>query len=109
MKRLKSLKKKLLPAYTEAYALMKVWLEAQRDYDKLRVSVTLVHEEATDWSFAIGEAARGVPLTTASQFSICSISKLFTAIAVMHWRNKENTAGGSPYKTFARIQYKAAV
>ena len=71
-------------AYTEAYALMKVWLEAQRDYDKLPgVSVTLVHEEATDWSFATGEVAQGVPLTTASQFSICSISKLFTAIAVM--------------------------
>ena len=41
-------------AYTEAYALMKVWLEAQRDYDKLPgVSVTLVHEEATDWSLSL--------------------------------------------------------
>ena len=95
-------------AYTEAYALMKVWLEAQRDYDKLPgVSVTLVHEEATDWSFATGEAGSRSSLTTASQFSICSISK----IIYCHCSNAtggtgKNTAGGSFIKHLPEFNIK---
>lgn len=78
------------PGVAEALEVARVWLEAQRDYDEVPgVSAALVHDQEILWSGGYGEAhpERGVPATSETVYSICSISKLFTAIALMQLRD----------------------
>ena len=73
-------------AYSEALRLIEVWLDAQRDYDRVPgMSVIIVDDQAVLWSGAFGMANLDdqVKATPATLFSICSISKLFTSVAIM--------------------------
>ena len=72
--------------YSEAITLIEVWLEAQKDYENLPgISLSVVDDQEILWSGAFGSAnpKEQVASKTSTIYSICSISKLFTSIAIM--------------------------
>ena len=72
--------------YDEAFRLIDVWLDAERDFDRLPgISLAVVEDQKTIWTGAYGCAnvEDGVPSTPNTIGSICSISKLFTSISIM--------------------------
>ncbi len=72
--------------YNDALRLIDSWVEAQRDYSKLpSISIAIVKNQETIWSKAYGLANKEnkVAASTNTVYSICSISKLFTSIAIM--------------------------
>ena len=79
------------PRLSEAVQLIEVWLDAQRDYDGLPgLSAAVVHDQTTIWSggFGYSNPDRKSKTDAKTIHSICSISKLFTAIAVMQLRDE---------------------
>ncbi len=74
-----------------AFELLRIWLEAQRDYEQIPgMSVAVVHDQEIIFKDAFGYAhpKSKTPATPKTMYSICSISKLFTAIAVMQLRDR---------------------
>ena len=72
-------------------ALLESWLAAQRAYDRLpAVSAAIVHDQELLWRGAFGYAdtERKQPAAADTIYGICSISKLFTGIAVMQLRDR---------------------
>jgi CubicO group peptidase (beta-lactamase class C family) len=74
------------PDYRDAFTLIEVWLDAQKDFDKLPgISAIIVDDQDVIWEGAYGysnveEKVKAKPNTL---YSICSISKLFTSVAIM--------------------------
>lgn len=67
--------------------LIDTWLEAQLEYDNIPgLSVAIVKDQELLWSKAYGfsNVENEVQATTKTIYSICSISKLFTSIAIMN-------------------------
>jgi CubicO group peptidase (beta-lactamase class C family) len=78
------------PDFSEAIRMIDTWLEAQRDYDNLPgVSVAIVTDQEILWSKAYGMAdlEKKVSSSPSTIYSICSISKLFTSVAIMKLRD----------------------
>lgn len=78
------------PRVREAAGLIDVWLDAQRAYESIPgISAAVVHDQEVIWTGASGYAdpESKTPATTATAYSICSISKLFTAVGVMQLRD----------------------
>ncbi len=78
------------PRVASALELVRLWLEAQRAYERIPgVSAAIVHDQEVLWSGGFGQsdAASGRPATADTLYSICSISKLFTSIAVLQLRD----------------------
>ena len=78
------------PRVQQALTLLDLWLDAQRDYEQIPgLSVAVVHDQDVVWKSAYGFAdlAKKTPAKTDTIYSICSISKLFTSIAVMQQRD----------------------
>ena len=78
------------PRLRESLALLTAWADAKRAYEGIPgVSMAVVHDQELLWSRGFGVANRdtGVPATPQTIYSICSISKLFTSIAVMQLRD----------------------
>lgn len=76
--------------YTEALRLIDIWLEAQRDYERLPgMSVAVVEDQDIIFARAYGLAdlEKKVKASTDTIYSICSISKLFTSVAIMQLRD----------------------
>jgi CubicO group peptidase (beta-lactamase class C family) len=72
--------------YKEAFTLIEVWLDAQKDYESLPgISAAVIEDQQVLWSGAFGQAnkAENAPMTPETLCSICSISKLFTSVAIM--------------------------
>ena len=72
--------------FSEAFKLVEIWLEAQKDFENLPgISAIVVHNQEILWKGGFGEAnpETGVPAKPATLYSICSISKLFTSVAIM--------------------------
>ena len=72
--------------YKDAFKLIEVWLEAQKDFENIpSITAMVIKDQDIIWSKAIGksnlEEASLASLTTTS--SICSITKSFTAVAIM--------------------------
>jgi CubicO group peptidase (beta-lactamase class C family) len=83
-------KEQAKPDYSEAFRLMDIWLDAQRDYDKLPgMSVAVVEDQNVIFSKAYGMADKENSVNAAPDtiYSICSISKLFTSVAIMQLRD----------------------
>jgi len=81
---------KTKPDFSEAIRLIDTWLEAQRDYDNLPgISVAIVMDQEILWSKAYGMAdlEKEVSSSPNTIYSICSISKLFTSVAIMKLRD----------------------
>jgi len=76
--------------YSEAIHLLDIWLEAQRDYDNLPgISVAIVKDQDIIWSkgYGMADLDKKVAASPKTIYSICSISKLFTSIAIMQLRD----------------------
>ncbi|MEQ8363970.1 MAG: serine hydrolase [Cyclobacteriaceae bacterium] len=68
----------------DAFNLIEKWMEAQSDYQHLPgISAAIVKDQETIWSKAYGKASDNVNASPATLYSICSISKLFTSVAIM--------------------------
>ena len=79
------------PRVQQAVDLLEVWLEAQRAYDDIPgISAALVHDQAVIWKggYGLRDVGRRTPATADTIYSICSISKLFTSVAVMQLRDE---------------------
>ena len=78
------------PRVANAVELARVWLEAQRAYERVPgVSAAVVHDQEVLWIGGFGHAdlAERRPATADTIYSICSISKLFTSLAVLQLRD----------------------
>ncbi len=78
------------PRVKAALEAARIWLEAQRAYDRIPgVSAAIVYDQQLLWSGGYGytDLAKKTPATAGTIYSICSISKLFTSIAVMQLRD----------------------
>ena len=72
---------------SDAFHLIDIWLEAQVQYDNLPgLSVGIVKDQELLWSKGYGysNVEDQVAATPKTIYSICSISKLFTSIAIMN-------------------------
>ena len=70
--------------YSEAFQLIDYWLEAQKDYENLPgLTAIVTDKKETKWTGSFGFSDGVQPMRVENTFSICSISKLFTAIAIM--------------------------
>ncbi len=79
------------PRVAEAVNLVRTWLDAQRAYEGVPgLSAALVHDQEVIWTGASGYAdpELGTPASPRTAYSICSVSKLFTAIGVMQLRDR---------------------
>jgi CubicO group peptidase (beta-lactamase class C family) len=80
-------------------ALVESWLAAQRAYDRVPgISASIVHDQELLWSGASGFAdiEGGREARADTIYGICSISKLFTGIAVMQLRDQGKVALEDP-------------
>ena len=74
------------PEFKDAFRMVEVWLDAQKDYENLPgISAIVVADQEVLWKGAFGSSNPGenVKMSPSTLCSICSISKLFTAVAVM--------------------------
>lgn len=70
----------------DAVRFIDAWLEAQHAYEHLPgISVGIVKDQQLIWSkgYGLSDVKKNIPTTPGTVYSICSISKLFTAIAIM--------------------------
>ncbi len=78
------------PRVAQALELARIWLEAQRAYDQIPgVSAAIVYDQQILWAGAYGlaDVEAGRPARVDTIYSICSISKLFTSVAVLEQRD----------------------
>ena len=78
------------PEVTESLRLLETWIDGQRAYAQVPgMSVAVVSGDELVWSEGFGLADReaGEPATPETMYSICSISKVFTAIGVLQLRD----------------------
>ncbi|HEX6088133.1 MAG TPA: serine hydrolase [Thermoanaerobaculia bacterium] len=79
------------PTTAQALELARLWLDAQRAYEGVPgMSAAIVHDQKVLWSGGVGQAdpAAKKPATAETLYSICSVSKLFTSVAVMQLRDQ---------------------
>ena len=79
------------PHLSEAVQLIELWLDAQRDYEGLPgLSAAVVRDQDLIWSggFGYSNPDKKTKTDATTIHSICSISKLFTAIAIMQLRDQ---------------------
>ncbi len=72
--------------FSEAFQLVEVWLEAQKDFDQLPgLTAIVIEDQEVLWSGAVGMANKENKISASENTicSICSISKLFTSVAIM--------------------------
>lgn len=78
------------PDFSTAIRLIDTWLEAQRDYDRLPgISVAIVNDQELIWreGYGMADVEKQVSADPNTIYSICSISKLFTSVAIMQLRD----------------------
>jgi CubicO group peptidase (beta-lactamase class C family) len=79
------------PTTDQALELARLWLDAQRSYDEIPgMSASIVNDQKVLWSGGSGQAepSTGRAATADTLYSICSVSKLFTSVAVMQLRDE---------------------
>ena len=87
------------PTTAQAVELARRWLDGQRAYEEIPgMSAAIVHDQKVLWSGGVGQAdpATKRAATADTLYSICSVSKLFTSIAVMQLRDQGKLALGDP-------------
>jgi CubicO group peptidase (beta-lactamase class C family) len=70
----------------DALRLLDIWFDAQRAYERMpAISAGVVVGQQLVWSrgYGLADPARAVPATPDTVYSVCSISKLFTSVALM--------------------------
>jgi len=79
------------PTAAQALELARKWADAQRSYEEIPgMSIAIVHDQKLLWSGGSGLAdlASARAATADTLYSICSVSKLFTSVAVMQLRDE---------------------
>ena len=82
-----------------AYDLIERWLDAQRAYDRVPgVSAAVVRGGEIAWSggFGLADVERSAAARADTIYGICSISKLFTGVAVLQLRDAGKLALDEP-------------
>ncbi|MEE4216349.1 MAG: serine hydrolase [Xanthomonadales bacterium] len=77
--------------YVNELALVESWLASQRAYDNVPgLSAAIVHDQELAWSggFGLADIAGERAAEADTIYGICSISKLFTGVAVMQLRDQ---------------------
>ncbi len=77
--------------YGDAIQLIEIWLDAEKDYNQYPgLSAAIVKDQDIIWKGAFGYANPEIQKESKTNtiYSICSISKLFTAIAIMQLRDE---------------------
>jgi CubicO group peptidase (beta-lactamase class C family) len=78
------------PRVVQALELARTWLDAQRAYQQVPgLSASIVLDQKALWTgaFGVADLVSGRPAAPGTIYSICSVSKLFTSIAVMQERD----------------------
>ena len=78
------------PRVADALTLLDLWVEEQRAYRRLPgVVVGIVHDQELIWAegYGVSDLEALTPMTPQTLFRIGSITKLFTATAVLHLRD----------------------
>ena len=78
-----------------ALHLLDVWMDAAQAYGGIPgASLSVVHDQELVWAKGYGQAhvESGEPATPSTMYSICSISKLFTAVGVLQLRDQGKLA-----------------
>jgi CubicO group peptidase (beta-lactamase class C family) len=78
------------PRVVQALSLLTAWLDAEQAHRRLPgVSLAVIHDQEPLLSRGFGYAhvETKAPATASTMYSICSISKLFTGVAVMQERD----------------------
>lgn len=79
------------PRVRQALTFLEMWLDGQRTYEAIPgVSAAVVHDQQVIWKGAFGMAhrERAIAAAPSTVYSVCSISKLFTSVAVMQLRDE---------------------
>jgi CubicO group peptidase (beta-lactamase class C family) len=79
------------PTTAQALELAQRWMDGQRAYEEIPgMSAAIVHDQKVLWSGGSGlaDSATGRAATADTLYSICSVSKLFTSVAVMQLRDQ---------------------
>ena len=72
--------------YSEAFKLIEVWLEAQKDFEQFPgITAIAIEDQNVLWTggFGLSNIDNNTKMDSSTICSICSISKLFTAVAIM--------------------------
>ncbi len=91
------------PRVKTALEAARIWLEAQRAYDRIPgVSAAIVYDQQVLWSdgYGVTDLSKKTPAAAGTIYSICSISKLFTSIAVMQLRDAGKLRLDDPVEKF---------
>ncbi len=89
------------PRVAEALELVEAWVDSRRAFDEIPgISMAVVHDQELVWSRGFGYAhlEGHVAARPDTIYSICSISKLFTSIAVMQLRDQGKLRLDDPLK-----------
>ena len=79
------------PGVADALQLLDTWMDAAQAYGGIPgASLSVVHDQELVWAKGYGYAhvEREEPATASTMYSICSISKLFTAVGVLQLRDR---------------------
>ena len=79
------------PRFIQSISLLEAWIDAKLAYDKIPgISLGFVVDQDLVWrkGYGYADVQRKAPATPKTLYSICSISKLFTSIAVMQLRDE---------------------
>ena len=79
------------PGVAEALHLLDTWMDAAQAYGGIPgASLAVVHDQELVWArgFGFAHVEREEPATPSTMYSVCSISKLFTAVGVLQLRDR---------------------
>ena len=79
------------PGVADALHLLDTWMDAAQAYGGIPgASLSVAHDQELVWAKGYGYAhvEREEPATPSTMYSICSISKLFTAVGVLQLRDR---------------------
>lgn len=74
-----------------ALRLLEAWIDSQRAYRQLPgLSLAIVHDQEVIWArgFGFADVEKQIPATPDTVYRIASISKLFTAVAILQLRDQ---------------------
>ncbi len=91
------------PRVTSALRLLEVWVETQLAYEAIPgISMGIVYDQDLIWSkgFGFANPEKGLEASPGTIYSICSISKLFTSVAVMQLRDQGKLSLDEPIEMY---------
>jgi CubicO group peptidase (beta-lactamase class C family) len=87
----------------EAIRVVDAWMDGEQAYRHMpAVSVAIVVGDRTEWAKGYGyiDAEQKVPAATNTIYSVCSISKLFTSVALMQLYESDRVRLDEPLTTY---------